>query len=68
MIAELRSGESPMPVEHCRSGPYDLLLRMSGGSIGLVRQGVMLSHASLRYRFRTIERMEVSRGSAGWVD
>ena len=61
MIAELRAGESPMPVEHCRSGPYDLLLRMSGGSIGLVRQGPMLSHASLRYRIRTIERLEVSK-------
>ena len=59
MIAELRAGESPMPVEHCRSGPYDLLLRMSGGSIGLVRQGPMLSHASLRYRIRTIERLNV---------
>ena len=57
VIAELRAAESPMPVEHCRSGPYDLLLRMSGGSIGLVRQGPMLSHASLRYRIRTIERL-----------
>ena len=61
MIAELRAGESPMPVEHCRSGPYDLLLRMSGGSIGLLRQGPMLSHASLRYRIRTIELMDVSK-------
>ena len=61
MIAELRPGESPMPVEHCRSGPCDLVLRMFGGSIGLVRQGPMLSHASLRYRLRTIERMEVSK-------
>ncbi len=61
MIAELRAGESPVAVEHCRSGPYDLLLRMSGGSIGLVRQGPMLSHASLRYRIRTIERMDVGK-------
>ena len=61
MIAELRADESPLPVEHCRSGPYDLLLRMGGGSIGLVRQGPMLSHASLRYRIRTIERMDVSQ-------
>ncbi len=60
MIADLREGDAPAPVEHCRSGPYDMRLwLLSGGSIGLVRQGPMLSNASLRYRIRTIERMSV---------
>ena len=59
-IAECDSSEAPVVVEHRRSGPYDMQLRLpSGGSIGLVRQGPMLSNASLRYRIRTIERMDV---------
>ncbi len=63
MIAELRSGESPMLVEHCRFGLYDLLPRMSGGSIGFVRQGSMLSRAGLCCRLRTIAGMDVSKRS-----
>ena len=60
MIAQLDTSDAPVVVEHCRSGPYDMRLRLpSGGSIGLVRQGPMLSNASLRYRIRTIERMNV---------
>ena len=63
MIAELRSGDLPMPVLHCRFGLYDLFLRMSGGSIGFVRQGSMLSRVSLCCRLRTIARMDVSMRS-----
>ena len=36
-----------------------LIHLVGGGSIGLVRQGPMLTAASLRYRIRTIERMNV---------
>ena len=61
LIAELDSSEAPVGVEHCRSGPFDMRLRLpSGGSIGLVRQGPTLTSASLRYRVRTIERMNVT--------
>ena len=61
MIAECDSSEAPIVFDHCRSGPYDMQLRMpSGGSIGLIRQGPMLTSASLRYRVRTIERMNVT--------
>ena len=60
MIAEMGAGDAPVRIEHRRSGPYDMQLRLpSGGSIGLLRQGSMLSYASLRYRIRTIERMNV---------
>ncbi|MCY3922736.1 MAG: replication-relaxation family protein [Chloroflexi bacterium] len=58
-IAALDAGEAPVVVTHCRTGPYDLLLRLpSGGTVGLVRQGPLLTNASLRYRIRTIERMD----------
>ena len=57
-IAALDESDAPVVVTHCRTGPYDLLLRLpSGGTVGLVRQGPMLTNASLRYRIRTIERM-----------
>ena len=60
MIAGLGVGDVPARVKHCRSGPYDMLIHLvGGGSIGLVRQGPMLTAASLRYRIRTIERMDV---------
>ncbi|MDE2891767.1 MAG: replication-relaxation family protein, partial [Chloroflexota bacterium] len=58
IIAALDTSDAPVVVTHCRTGPYDLLLRLpSGGTVGLVRQGPMLTNASLRYRIRTIERM-----------
>ena len=61
IIATLDSSEAPVVVTHCRTGPYDLLLRLpSGGTVGLVRQGSMLTNASLRYRIRTIERMNAA--------
>ena len=63
MIVELRAGDSPLPVVHCRFGLYDLLLRMSGGSIGFVRQGSMLSRVSLCFRLRAVARMDVSTRS-----
>ncbi len=60
-IALLDTSEAPVVVTHCRTGPYDLLLRLpSGGTIGLVRHGPMLTNASLRYRIRTIERMDAT--------
>ena len=59
MIAEMGAGEEPVRIEHRPSGPYDMLLRTACGSIGLARQGPMLSNASLRYRIRTIERLSV---------
>ena len=56
------ASDAPVVVTHCRTGPYDLLLRLpSGGTVGLVRQGPMLTNASLRYRIRTIERMNAAQ-------
>lgn len=58
---EAAAVRSRVQVEHRRSGPYDMLLRVSSdGTIGVVRQGPMLTAASLRYRIRTIERLSVS--------
>ncbi len=52
----------PVRVNHYRQGPYDALLTLSGGrSIGLLRQGPMLSAANLRFRLRSIERLEWTR-------
>ena len=49
-----------MRVDHHRQGPYDLLITLSGGrSLGIVRQGPMLSSANLRYRLRTLEQLHV---------
>ncbi|MDE2967336.1 MAG: hypothetical protein OXS30_07630 [Chloroflexota bacterium] len=59
IIATLDASDAPVVVTHCRTGPFDLLLRLpSGGTVGLVRQGPMLTNASLRYRIRTIERID----------
>ena len=45
-------------VDHHRQGPYDLLITLSGGrSLGIVRQGPVLSSANLRYRLRTLEQL-----------
>ena len=60
MIAAANPERDPVRVEHCRRGPYDALVTLSGGrTLGVVRQGPLLSAASLRYRIRTIERMGV---------
>ena len=48
----------PVRVDHHRQGPYDLLITLSGGrSLGIVRQGPVLSSANLRYRLRTLENL-----------
>ena len=60
MIADADPEQDPVRVEHCRSGPYDALVTLSGErTLGVVRQGAMLSSASLRYRLRTLERQDV---------
>lgn len=58
LIAEADPEADPVRVDHYRQGPYDALITLSGGrSLGVVRQGPMLTPASLRYRIRTIERL-----------
>ena len=59
LIAEVDPEQQPARVDHYRQGPYDLLLTLSGGrTVGLLRQGPMLSAANLRFRLRTIERLD----------
>ena len=59
LVAEADPERQPVRVDHYRQGPYDALLTLSGGrSVGLLRQGPMLSAANLRFRLRTIERMD----------
>ena len=59
LIADVDPEQDPVRVDHYRHGPYDALVTLSGGrSIGVLRQGPMLTSASLRYRIRTIERLE----------
>ena len=61
MVAEADPHNDPVRVDHYRRGPHDMLLTLSGGrSIGLIRQGPMLSTANLRYRLRSIERLDSS--------
>ena len=58
MIARADPEGKPVRVDHHRQGPYDLLITLSGGrSLGVVRQGPMLSSANLRYRLRTLEQL-----------
>ena len=58
LVADADPHNDPMRVDHYRKGPYDMLLTLSGGrSVGLLRQGPMLSTANLRYRLRSIERL-----------
>ena len=50
--------QHPVRVDHYRQGPYDLLITLSAGrSLGIVRQGPVLSSANLRYRLRTLENL-----------
>ena len=61
IVADADPHNDPVRVDHYRRGPYDMLLTLSGGrSIGLIRQGPMLSTSNLRYRFRSIERLDSS--------
>ena len=66
MIARADPDAKPVRVDHHRQGPYDLLITpvsstgqaLSGGrSLGIVRQGPVLSSANLRYRLRTLEQL-----------
>ncbi len=58
MIAKADPEGKPVRVDHHRQGPYDLLITLSGGrSLGIVRQGQVLSSANLRYRLRTLEQI-----------
>ena len=58
MIARADPQQQTVRVDHHRRGPYDLLITLSGGrSLGIVRQGPMLSSANLRYRLRTLENL-----------
>ena len=51
--------DDPVRVDHYRNGPYDMLVTLSGGrSIGLIRQGPALPTSRLRYRLRSIERLD----------
>ncbi len=58
-IAEAEPDSGPLRVDHYRSGPYDALVTLQDGrTLGLLRQGPLLTPANLRYRLRSIERMD----------
>ena len=58
LVATADPSGQPVRVDHCRQGPYDALVTLSGGrSLGLLRQGPMLPTATLRYRLRSLERL-----------
>ena len=53
--------DDPVRVDHYRNGPYDMLLTLSGGrTIGVIRQGPALPTSRLRYRLRSVERLDSS--------
>ncbi len=59
MIADADPHQKPVRVDHYRHGPYDTLFTLSGGrTIGVVRQGPALPTSRLRYRLRSIERLD----------
>ena len=59
MVADADPHDDPVRVDNYRNGPYDMLLTLSGGrSIGLIRQGPALPSSRLRYRLRSIERLD----------
>ena len=61
MVANADPQDDPVRVDHYRHGPYDMLLTLSGGrSLGLIRQGPALPTSRLRYRLRSIERLDSS--------
>ncbi len=61
MVADADPHDDPMRVDHYRNGPYDVLLTLSEGrSIGLIRQGPELPTSRLRYRLRSIEKLNDS--------
>ena len=61
MVADADPHNDPVRVDHYRRGPHDVLLALSGGrSIGILRQGPALPTSNLRYRLRSIERLDSS--------
>ena len=61
MVADADPHGDPVRVDHYRNGPYDMLITLSGGrTIGLLRQGPALPTSRLRYRLRSIERLDSS--------
>ena len=61
MVADADPHQKPARVDHYRKGPYDMLLTLSGSrSIGIIRQGPALPTSNLRYRLRSIERLDSS--------
>ena len=61
MAADADPHDDPVRVDHYRNGPYDMLVTLSGGrTIGLLRQGATLPTSRLRYRLRSIERLDSS--------
>ncbi len=58
-LAEADPKRGVVRVDHYRSGPYDALVTLSGGrTLGLIRQGPLLTPANLRYRLRSISRLD----------
>ena len=58
-IAGAEPEAGPLRVDHYRSGPYDALVTLRDGrTLGLLRQGPLLTPANLRYRLRSIMRMD----------
>ena len=58
VIARADPEQQPVRVDHYRQGPYDLLITLSAGrSLGILRQGAVLSSGNLRYRLRTLEQL-----------
>ena len=61
MIADADTHDDPVRVDHYRHGPYDMLITLSGDrTIGLLRQGPALPTSRLRYRLRSMERLDSS--------
>ena len=59
MCADADPHDDPVRVDHYRNGPYDMLVTLSGGrTVGLIRQGSALPTSRLRYRLRSIERLD----------
>ncbi len=59
MVADADPYGDLVRVDHYRNGPYDMLITLSGGrSIGVIRQGPVLPTSRLRYRLRSIERLD----------
>ena len=59
MVADADPHGDPVRVDHYRNGPYDMLITLSGGrTVGLIRQGPTLPTSRLRYRLRSIERLD----------